>query len=274
MASFNRIATVFFDLVFKPFGRFSPAAGLIFISIVSGIFLLWIFKLTSNQKAIGTIKNRIAAGFLEIRLYQDDPVVMIKALGRILLSNLIYLRYSIVPVFFMLAPVAVLLIHANMFFGIRPVRPGETVLLSVFVKDTAKTEITAIKILLPDGLEEAAPPVRIAQNGEVDFALRARAPGRYEITLSYTGSETGIDLICGKNLTRDVPARTSGGAWTSFLNPGAAPLPSGSWAKEIRIAYPQHEINIAGLRLNWLVVFFIVSLAAGYSVKGLFGVEI
>ncbi len=40
------------------------------------------------------------------------------------------------------------------------------------------------------------------------------------------------------------------------------------------VGYPQPEITFLGWKIHWLVWFFIISIAVGYLLKGVLGVEV
>ena len=70
------------------------------------------------------------------------------------------------------------------------------------------------------------------------------------------------------------PIRT-GEDWLScLLNPGEAPIPAQSAIESIEIRYPELDILILGKRINWLILFLILSLVLGFAFKGVLGVKI
>jgi hypothetical protein len=42
----------------------------------------------------------------------------------------------------------------------------------------------------------------------------------------------------------------------------------------VSISYPAAEIETGSWRLHWLIWFLVISIIAGYGLKGLFGVKI
>ena len=64
MDLFNKIITWIFDILFYPFAGLHPVWGLIFISVITGVLMLLIFKVTSNQAGIRKTKSHIQAYLL------------------------------------------------------------------------------------------------------------------------------------------------------------------------------------------------------------------
>ena len=61
-----------FDLVLLPFQSLAPFWPLLFFSLLLGVFMLIVFRHTSDQKQIKEIKERIKAHVFEIRIFKDD----------------------------------------------------------------------------------------------------------------------------------------------------------------------------------------------------------
>ncbi len=274
MILFNRITTTVFDAIFGLFERMNPWANLIVVSAISGAMLLLIFKATSNQKALKAIKNGISGGFLEVRIYKDDPVLMINALKGIFAADFAYLRHAVVPLVIMIVPVMIFLVHADMRYGARPVRPGETVTISVLADAKDLVGLKKISMALPEELHEVVPPVRIPDNGEIDFAIKANRGGDYEFVIFSGDARVEHVFVCGTTTGRAARSRVAGGAWKHFLNPAYPPLPSDARINEVRIEYPARYFSFHCYHINWLIIYFFVSVAFGYSIKGLLRVEI
>ena len=84
--------TQFFTFILKPFENGNAHGGMIFISLLTGAVMLFLFKLTSNQAAMKEVKTKISAYFLEMRLYKEDISAVMGSQRRILLANLNYMK--------------------------------------------------------------------------------------------------------------------------------------------------------------------------------------
>ena len=82
MGLINRLLGSLFDLLFLPFRSLNPWAGMIFISLLTGLLMLLIYRWTSNQAGIRRVKDKIKAHLLELRLYKDNMGVTMKARAR------------------------------------------------------------------------------------------------------------------------------------------------------------------------------------------------
>jgi len=98
------------NVLTNAFGRFflSPIAVLpgwlsnAIISAVTGVCLLVIFKYTSNQNAIGKIRDNIKANLLALKLFRDSISVTLHAEVRIFKGALLLLVHAIPPMLVMI----------------------------------------------------------------------------------------------------------------------------------------------------------------------------
>jgi hypothetical protein len=62
-------------------------------------------------------------------------------------------------------------------------------------------------------------------------------------------------------------------AWETIFSPGENRLRA-DFAEWIDVSYPEVSMSLFGFRLNWLVWFLVVSMAAALFLKKRFGVVI
>jgi len=275
MGAVNGALVRVFDVLFLPFARLHPWWGMVFISLLSGLFMLWVFKRFSNQRAIRLTKDRIKAHLLEFRLYKDSPSATGRAFGLVLLRNLRYLSLTLKPLLFMIIPLVLILAQLNARFGSRPPEPGEAVLLKVRTAGGINPLQADITVDSGARLNVETPALRIEEEREVDWRLRAVSVGEGSVTIRLSGEAFSMCVRVGPSRLKAAPPRRPGRSFfDALLNPGEPPLPRGSKLASIEIAYPPQRLSLFGLRLHWLLPFFVLSLAFGLGLKGLFKVEI
>jgi uncharacterized membrane protein (DUF106 family) len=264
-----------FNVLFWPFRGLDPWVGMIVVALLTSFLMLLIFRHTSNQAGIRREKNRIKAHLLELRLFQDNMAVQFRAQGRILLANLKYIGHNSKPMLVMLIPVLLILIQLEQRYGSSALKPGEAALVKVkLAKGYLPTEVEAGLESTPE-VEIETPPLRIEDEGEIDWRIRARSAGSGRITLTVGAERLEKSVaVGGKAMAPISVLRTGRGFIDQALNPGEAALPSSSAVKAIEIRYPSARMKLFGLKLHWLVVYFVLSIAFGFAFKGVFKVEI
>jgi hypothetical protein len=272
---FNSVFGGLFDLLFFPFRRLDAWFGMAFISLLTGLLMLLIFRLTSNQEGIRKVKDKIKAHLLELRLFKDNMGVTMEAQGRILGANLRYIAYSAKPMLVMMVPLVLILIQLNLWFGYEPLRPGESAILKVNLEKSARVMELEAALEAPPGIEVETPPLRLEEQKEIDWRLRARAGGVHELVLKIEGQSLAKSVAVGRgSLGRISPVKVRRRFFEEVLNPGEKPLPSQVPVRSIEVVYPPKRMNFLGWRLHWLIAYFALSILFGFALKRPFRVEI
>jgi uncharacterized membrane protein (DUF106 family) len=271
MGYFNYAITGLFDVLLWPFGTLPPIWGLALISVLTGIVMLFVFKLTSRQAKIRAAKDLIKGYLLQIRLYRDDLSLMFAAQKGILKANLTYLKYSVVPIAFIIVPVVLIMIQLNLRYGASPMEPGQT-----FIVKTVFDNRIPDDVALSGGgvFTVETPPVRIERLREVDWRVRAGEPTNGTLTITADGNEVAKKVIVGAGPVRRIPAKRASGLYDELMFPGEAPIESGAGVKFIEVIYPPPRLYLLGIGFSWIIVFFALSVVGGFALKGLFKVEV
>src|SRR5439155_2956672 len=137
-----------------------PLWTLIPISILVGIAMLWAFGRFSNQSAIRETKRRIVARLYEFRLFVDEPKLIWQAQAGLLRDNLRYLGLMLVPAVVLALPMLVLFAQLDALYGWTPVRPGQTVVVTVQARQPFGSGEPLPALMLPNGFLAEVSPVR------------------------------------------------------------------------------------------------------------------
>lgn len=273
-AVMNAIGRVFDGLLY-PFKGLHPVVGLVAISIVTGVVMLIIFGKTTNQAALRRVKGKIVASIIEIWLFKDRPGLMFGAAGRILRHDLSYLRYSLVAVVFVIVPVILIMVQLGVRYSHRPLHPSEEVIVTARLDGDAQVSATDLELVAPEGLEIVTPALRIEEEGEADWRIRAARPGKYDLVLKGPGFEAAKQVAVAENSFMPLAAvRSKALSWDFFLYPAEKPLPNESPVRSLAIEYPPSSLGGSWGFPLWLWIFFVVSIAAGFALKGVFKVEV
>lgn len=271
-----------------PFRGLHPLVGLTVVSLVTGIAMLLVFKATSDQDGIAAVKRKIHACLFEIRLFNDDLRAILRAQGELLRHNLAYLRFSLVPLAWMIVPFVLLIAQLQFHYGYEPASPGRPVLVDAVLAEGWEQALPpeaveefdgflrpAVELAAPDGVRVETPGVWAPDVREVTWRIAGERPGDYELAVAVAGErytkslrvadEPGVRLLS--------PVRTDGGFWEQVLYPAEPPLPDGP-VESITVAYPGAEVWFLGWTTHWLVVFFILSIVFAFALRNRLGVSI
>ena len=249
-----------------------PLAGLALVSAAAGAGMLWVFGRASDQRAIARTKKRMQAYLLESRLYGDDLGLLFRAQGKLVAANLRYLALMLKPAVVLIAPTAVLLYHLDAVYGVAAAPPGEAVVVTVRVDGPIDAAAEPPAIAAPEGVAVETPAVRVAETGEFSWRLRAGREVRGDLVFDWRGERWTKSFDAGAG-PRYVSPWRDGSWWGRIAAPGEPALRA-EGVEAVEIRYPEARVEAFGFALHWLVWFLLISLAAGFALRGAFGVAI
>jgi hypothetical protein len=272
MQTFNRIANAVFDPLLAPFGHEHPAFDLLLWPALMGVLAIAVYKGVSNQKALARVKGQISMRLLEIRLFSHDIAQVLRSTGAILVKNVLYLGNHMVPMVIMFVPFVVILAQLVAHYAYQPSPAGAVELLHVRLDPDAGVSARDASLALPEGVSLDAPPVATA-DGQAFWRLRADAPGDHVLRVTLNGQVYEKSWAVGGDARR-VPLRRLRGL-EAILYPGEPALPSDGPVVSMDLGiHPRALGPLPEGELGIVLWTFVLSLAAGFAVKGLFGVTL
>ena len=273
MSAFGGALTGFFSLLLRPFENGQAFAGIIFISVLTGAVMMFLFKVTSNQAAMKVVKTKISAYFLEMRLYKDDVAAVMASQRRILSANMGYMKLALIPAVVMIVPVLLIMAQLNLRYAYVGLEPGQTASVKVRLEPGRDVIREGMTLTAGDGVEKASPAVRIQSLEEIDWKIRVEAPGVHDMELSSSAGRMSVPVFGGKKLIPIYATFKKASLWEGLLSPGAPTVPASLAVRSVEVKYPSRSFGFGLFELSWLWTFLIVSMAFGVVLKFLFKVE-
>lgn len=250
----------------------SPLITVLTLSIAIGFAMVVLFRYTSDQKAIHVAKDHLKAHLLAVRLFQDQLPVVLRSYGGILRGTARYLRLAFMPLLLVIVPLTALMVQVDRYLGWSPLQQNTPFLLKARTDDSAALE--QLSLQLPPEIAASAPPVHIPAQNELVWRLQVEKPGNYEIAINAGGQTVSKHLVVTEGSPRISTVRLRAPYWERFFLSGESALPDSSPLKSIEVNYPIRTIEFAWIEWNWIVLFFILSLVAGFIFKTALGIEI
>jgi uncharacterized membrane protein (DUF106 family) len=250
----------------------SPLAIVVVVSLVVGLLMVVLFGYTSDQKAIGTAKNQLKAHLLAVRLYRDQIPVVMGSYGKILRGTGRYLKLAFKPLLYVIIPITLLMVQIDRYLGATPIPPNAPFLLTVHaIGGDALNDAT---LDLPSEITMTAPAVHVPSTNEIVWRLVGSKEGKYEVKIVVAGQSAAKAVCVGGNLARISTVRLRGHFWERMFSSAEPALPENSPIESISINYPDRNIEIAGYGMNWIWLFFVLSMVAGFIFKEVLGIKI
>lgn len=250
----------------------SPLAIVVAVSVVVGLGMVVVFRYTSDQKAIKVAKDQLKAHLLAVRLFRDQLPVVAGSYGKILRGTGRYLRLAFMPLLYVIIPITFLIVQMDRYLGSAAIQANLPFLLTV--RTGSAEAMNALSLDLPAEIAMTAPAVHVAAENEVVWRLAASREGDYEITVVSGADRVTKRVRVSSALTRVSAVRLRGHFWERLFVSGESALPGNSAVESIAVNYPERNIEIAGYEINWIVLFFVLSMLAGFVFKELLGIQI
>jgi len=244
------------------------------LSVVVGLVMVLLFGYTSDQKAIGIAKDQLKAHLLAVRLYRDQLHVVMGSYGRVLRGTGRYLKLAFKPLLYVIIPITLLIVQLDHYLGLTAIQANAPFLLTVRVNDPRVLD--DVSVGLPPQIAASAPPVHIAAENQVVWRLVANRHGDYEITVNAAGQSATKTVRVSSELAWLSQERWRDHFWERVFSSAESALPANSPLESISVDYPERNIalGIAGYEMNWIWLFFILSMIAGFIFKELLGIKV
>jgi uncharacterized membrane protein (DUF106 family) len=247
------------NVLLAPIGAMPGWLSNTVISAVAGIVLLIIFKYTSNQSAIGRVRDNIKANMLALKLFKDSMAVTLEAQGRIFKGALLLLFYAIKPMLVMIVPVCLLFGQMGLWYQYRPLQPNEEAVITMKLNGEVDSPLPNVSIEPIAEVDVTTGPIRVLSKREIHWKIGAGQDGYYQIVFSVDDRQISKELAIGDGFMR-VSAKRPGWCWTDILlYPWEKPFRPESIVQSISIEYPERISKTSGTDW-WIVYFFVVSL--------------
>lgn len=244
------------------------------IAFLVGLLILPVFGRYSNKAKLLIAKRKIRAALYAFRLFGDEPRLVFRAQGQLLLWNARYLGLILKPAGIVLLPILFLLLQMDSIYGHRPLHAGETTIASARVSDKVNLNTTS-PVLNGSGVTVETPPIRIPEEHEVYWRVRALNESNNRLNFEVPGEDAILQksVQVGPGMHYLTERRTQS-FWDWLQNPGERRLPVNSPVHAIGVHYPDAEFSIFGIGMPWIVWFVIVSWGTMFAFRKRFGVII
>ena len=243
------------------------------ISAAMGVILLVLWKYTSNQDAIGRVKDGIKANLLAMKLFKDSISVTLQAQGGAFRGGGGLLFHAIVPMLVMIVPVCLIMAQMALWYQARPLQSGQETIITMQLAGSIDSDWPEVRIASMPGADVTIDQTRVFSKRQIYWKIKARENGRHRIVFQVDKQQIEKELAIGDGFMR-LSAQRPGWQWTDILlHPAEKPFRPDSAVKSISIIYPDRLSWTSGTNW-WLVYFFIASMAFAFILKPFLNVKI
>ncbi len=261
----------FFDILLIPFRTLPHFWGLLFISLLSGLGMIMVFKFVSNQDKILRLRRRMGGEILGILLHLSSPGTVMNFAGKLIWSNTLYLGYLLKPLLVIAIPFMLVWGQLDARYGSAVMDESDPVTVTVFfenglpLKDSLQIGVSGLELIPPvlfiDTLDEAS--FRILPLGDSLPNLKIEG---VSIQVGRTGSWNGCRIHRGFD---------SGNSLKRLLTPWIARvdrMPEGPGSGYYSL--PDVRYGVLGGYWSWIAVFLLFSSLSAIAGAKFFKVKI
>lgn len=243
------------------------------ISAAMGVILLVLWKYTSNQDAIGRVKDDIKANMLALKLFKDSISVTLQAQGRVFKGAGGLLFHAIRPMLVVTVPICLILAQMGLWYQARPLQPGEEALVVMKLNGNIDSAWPNVSIACMPAAEVTIEQTRVFSKRQIYWKIKARENGLNNIVFQVDNEQVEKELAIGNGFMR-VSLHRPGWHWFDILeHPSEKPFGPDSVVQSISIKYPDRLSRTSGTGW-WVAYFFVASMVFAFVAKPFLKVRI
>jgi len=166
--------------------QLSPFWAVLIISFILSLMVTLIYKFTTNQSLMKSLKEEIKALQAEMKTLRHDPSKMMEVNRRAMETNMKYMSQSFKPMLFTFLPVIIIFGWLNAHLAFEPIHPGQEFTMTVLFETGARGNIT---IFPSEGLQVTSDVTKTITDGNAIFTLKAPSQGLYPVRFETDGTE-------------------------------------------------------------------------------------
>lgn len=262
-----------FSMLRGSFEAVPPWLTLMMISALLGVALLILFKYTSNQAAIGRVRDKIKANLLTMKLFKDDIPVVLRSQVRVFGAAGMLLLYSIPPMVFMALPFCLVMGQLGVWYQASPLPEKEQAVVVMQLSDSGGQDGLNASLVPDKAVQVITGPVKVPAKQQVYWKIQANQSGVHELEFNVGDVLVQKELSVGGGFMPVSMKRPALSVGDLILYPAEQPFGKASPVESIEIGYPDRPGLLTGSG-NWVITLFIISMLSGLAVKKTFNVKI
>jgi hypothetical protein len=256
------------EKLLTPFDWLGPFWGLTLLSLLSGVFMLWVVGKTTPQALVERSRNRMDSAIYEIRLFLDSPKRVFISLGRLISHSLLYVAFML-PAFVILAlPLTFMYLGLETRHGMEPIAANQPFVISVDLADGV--DGSNITYTTSDGLEITAPLLYVPSQQAVYLRGNLKTPTTEYLGLTVDGLRVDKEIVGDSSAVQMAPDRASG--IDLFISYGPEEVLGGK-VTGIRVPHEMTDNEYLGIQ-RWCWWWLLLMMIAAFGLKKRLGVAL
>lgn len=262
--SLNSALRHLFAVFFHPLAGHSTLLSLAVTAALAAFLAMLVFDKVTNKPVRERAMRRLWTNLLAIRLFADDPSVVLRSLAGLAAANL-QLLVCAIPALVVMVPLFFLVYgHLDAFFGSTPLVAGSHRVVTVRLAHL-ENGWPDVRLITPPWITVDSPPVHVFDEGEISWSIRPSRASRGALQV-IAGNEAIEKVIDARPAPRYLSSARMQSPAGAMRYPGEARLPAGI-ITEVNVFDRPPMISCCGVALHWTWWFLILSLAFALPAK-------
>ncbi len=267
----NYSITRLFDVILYPFAFINDFWGILFLSAVSSLVVLVVYKYLSSPGKIKDAKDKIKANILAIRLYRDFWKVILISFGKSVLYTLKYFSLNLLPLVLVLPILVPIFSQMDVRYRMRPFQTGEAAVVKAYFNDAVDN--LDIQLQASDSVKPLMNPVFVTAKKEVNWRVAVQADNAFDLQIKVGDKIHTKKLAAGNYKGAISNKKYSYSSINHFFYPAEPLFDSAGNLKAVYVAHPGKTVNFLGTRIHWLLHYLVLMLVIVLGLRKKFGVE-
>lgn len=279
----NYFFTRLFDWLLYPFSFIHEFWGILFLSVLMGFVVLYIYKWVSSPRAIKDTKNQIKGSILAIRLYKDLWKVILASFFKSLYYTFKYFILNFGPVLLIIPILFPAFAQMEIRYRLAPFQPGDDIVIKAAFQHNPND--LNVQLMESEYFKPKMKPVfinaHIQEEGsdekipikEVNWKVKALKNGNTNIRIKVGDKIFEKQIIIGASRDALSNKKMRESSIEHFIYPAEPLLPDQGEVNHIYISYPGKNISFLGISMHWLIWNLLLVVIVVLALKNRFGIE-
>ncbi len=202
------------DFLFGPLLKLPPILGILVISLIITLIVTIIYKYTTDQVLLKSIRDKQKKLQEEMKKHREDPKKMMKLQKEAFSQSGDMMKESFKSMFYTFIPIIIMFGWIGTHFAFTPLQPGEQFNVTLYLKAHATGDISAS---VPDGISLISPStMNVTELKQIDFTFKAEKQGDYNITFAHNGDTFDKKIVIGAGDT-DIRQTKMSKTWIDYI---------------------------------------------------------
>jgi uncharacterized membrane protein (DUF106 family) len=249
------------DFILSPLLKLPSLVGLLIISLIITLIVTIIYKYTTDQELLKSVRDKQKKLQEEMKKHRDNPKKVMKMQKEAFASSGEMMRESFKSMLYTFIPIIILFGWIATQFAFHPLAVGQETNVTLYLQ---KGSVGAATITVPEGIALLSDKtVNVNNSKEINFVIEPEKEGTFSVSFVYNNQYLEKKIIVGPGDT-DIKQTKMKKTWIDYLYGSREGYLSEGDVYQLKVGYdritPFGSFSFFGWHPGWLGTYIIFSL--------------